>query len=418
MHNHHETDSPGVRAIKNVYLARQPIFDRRGNVVAYELLFRTGFDNAYDVMTDGDYASSKTISDSFATFGIDLLSGGKPIFINFTRNLLLDQAAIIFPREILTVEILENITADRDVIEACRKVRNRGYMIALDDFEYRPELDALIEFADIIKVDFRISDAAERQRIIRKVGPDRVKFLAEKVETQEEFVSAMEMGFSLFQGYFFSKPHIVEGRSLPGNKLNYMQILRDINEPDADFDILEHIVKRDISLTFKLLRLINSAAFGFQAKIQSIRQALTLLGLIEFRKWASLMALSELGTDKPEELTVNSMMRAKFCEFLAAKVNLRDKRDDLFLLGMFSNIDAYIDLPMEEVVAGLPLSEEIKDALRGRKNPLRDTLEIVIAYERGDWDGWSDRIGRFGIPEKDFPEIYATTVDWVKKIFV
>lgn len=417
MQHREEQQSPGIRTIRNVYLARQPIFDRHGKVVAYELLFRTGFNNAYDVIHDGDYASSKTITDSFATLGINLLTGGKPVFINFTRNLLLDQTAIIFPREILTVEVLENVIADKDILEACRKIKHHGYMIALDDFVYQPELDALIDLADIIKIDFIISDRAERQRIIRKIGRDRVKFLAEKVETQEEFTDAKEMGFSYFQGYFFSKPYIVEGRALPGNKLNYMQILREITEPDADFEMLEHIVKRDISLTYKLLKFINSAAFGFQAKIQSIRQALTLLGLVEFRKWASLMALAELGTDKPEELTVNAMMRAKFCEFLASKVNLREKRDDLFLLGMFSNIDAFIDRPIEEVVAELPLSDEIKNALCGQHNSLRDVLDIVIAYERGDWTGWSARLKQFGISEDDFPVIYANTVDWVNKIF-
>ena len=418
MRHREEQDSPGLQAIKNVYLARQPIFDRRGKVVAYELLFRTGFNNAYDSIQDGDYASSKTITDSFATLGINLLTGGKPAFINFTRNLILDETAIIFPREILTVEVLENVTADKDVLEACRKIKHHGYMIALDDFVYRPELDGLIGLADIIKVDFLISDRAERRSIIDRIGRGRVKFLAEKVETQEEFTDAKKMGFSYFQGYFFSRPYIVEGRALPGNKLNYMQILREINEPDADFELLEHIVKRDISLTYKLLRFINSAAFGFQAKIQSIRQALTLLGLNEFRKWASLMALAELGSDKPEELTVSVMMRAKFCEFLASKVNLREKKDDLFLLGMFSNIDAFIDRPMADVVAELPLSDEIKNALCGQSNQLRDALDIVIAYERGNWDGWAGRLKKSGMSGNDFPEIYANTVDWVNKIFV
>jgi EAL and modified HD-GYP domain-containing signal transduction protein len=417
MTNVRKHDSPAVGALKSVYVARQPIFDRNLNVVAYELLFRTGFNNVYDNLNDGDIASSKTIMNSFVTLGIDLVTGGKPVFINFTKNLIIDETPIIFPREILTVEILEDIPAEKKVIDACRKIKRHGYIIALDDFVFKPDFLPLIEIADIIKVDFRISNIEQRKDLIEKIGKGRITYLAEKVETNEEFLNAKAMGFSLFQGYFFSKPYIVEGHELPAGKVHYMQVLRELNAPDTDFEILEHIVKRDISLTYKLLRFINSAAFGFQVKIQSILQALTLLGLDEFRKWASLMVLAELGTDKPEELVINTMMRAKFCEFLASKVNLKESRNDLFLLGLFSNITAFIDLPMETIVSDLPLSDEIRNALCGRSNRLSETLDIVVSYEKGNWPQWTEMLSRYNIPEKEFPEIYANTIDWVNKIY-
>lgn len=401
---------------KSVYVARQPIFDRSKKLFAYELLFRSGFDN-YFVNQNGDFATSQTILHSFVTLGIDLITGGKPAFINFTRNLILDETAIIFPRELLAIEVLESIEPEHDIIEACKKIKKRGYLLILDDFEYRPELQPLVDLSDIIKIDFRSTKKSERPGVISRFNGSRIKLLAEKVESVEEFLEARELGFSYFQGYFFCKPNIIEGKEIPGYKLNYLQILREVNEPDVEFDTLEHIVKRDVSITYKLLRFINSAAFGFHAKIQSIRQALTLLGLIEFKKWVSLVALSGLGEDKPEELTVNSLMRAKLCEFIAAKMKIHNKGGDLFLLGMFSNIDAFIDLPMEGILSELPLSDEIKNALNGGSNQFRDILDTVIAYEKGDWERWAIHLSKLDIGQQEFPEIYASTVDWVNKIY-
>jgi EAL and modified HD-GYP domain-containing signal transduction protein len=406
-----------LSSINMVYLARQPIFDRQQKVVGYELLFRTGFNNFCGALCDEDRASSKTMLNGFITFGLDLLTGGKPAFINFTANLILDEAAIIFPRELITIEILENVAPSVDIIEACKKMKKHGYVIALDDFEYAPELQPLVDLADIIKVDFRLTDKSARKRLMAKIENGHLKFLAEKVETHEEYEEALEMGFSYFQGYFFSRPKIMQRQEIPGYKMNYLQVLNEINNPDIDFELLEHIVKRDMSMTYKLLRFINSAAFGFHVKIQSIRQALTLLGLAEFKKWASLVALSGLGEDKPEELLLNSMLRAKFCEFLASKVDMKESTPDLFLLGMFSNIDAFIDRPIEEISEELPLSDDFRRALRGEKSRFRNVLDMVIAYERADWDEWSRLLQYFKISGEDFPEIYVRSVDWVNKIF-
>ena len=275
----------------------------------------------------------------------------------------------------------------------------------------------LIDIVDIIKVDFRISNHREREEILHLAGDRNIKFLAEKIETHDEFESAKEMGFSYFQGFFFSKPRIISGSEIPGYKHKYLEILRQINDPNLDFDTLEHVVKRDLSITYKLFKFINSAAFGFQVRIQSIRQALTLLGMNEFRKWVSLVALSEMGADKTEELLVSSMMRAKFCEFIAIKIHKKERSADLFLMGMFSHIDAFIDKPMNSIIDELPLSGEVKAALSGGDNEFRDVLEIIIAYEKGCWDCVLALLKKFDINEKDIPEIYGNSVDWVNKIF-
>ena len=402
--------------LNGVYVARQPIFDVKEELYGYELLFRSGFNNIYD-SSDGDYATGKTILNSFIMLGLDPLTGGKLAFINFTKNLLLNEVATIFPRELLAVEVLENIEPDESVIEACKKMKKAGYLIVLDDFVFMPKFQPLIEIADIIKVDFRISNSDAIHSLLSRLSSSKIRFLAEKVETKEEFIMAKEVGFAYFQGYFFSKPHIISGREVPGYKLNYMQILREMNKAEADFDVLEHIIKRDMSLTYALLKFINSAFFGFSAKIQSIKQAITLLGMNEFKKWVSLIALTGMGNDKPEELMVNSLIRAKFCEFMARKTNMKDKSSDLFLMGMFSMIDAFIDRPMQEILGELPLSTPVKEALMGKENQFRDILDLVIAYEKGNWLIWGNYIKKLKLEESEFPDIYMSSIDWARKIF-
>ncbi len=404
------------RPISRVYIARQPIFDRQERLFAYELLFRSGFNNFYDQI-DGDYATSKTIMNSFVMLGMDSLTGGKKAFVNFTRNLLIKEVAAIFPKGLLGVEVLETIEPDDTVISAIKNLKKSGYLIVLDDFVLKPGYQSLVELADIVKVDFRLSNEQERDHIISTVSRPRLRFLAEKVETPEEFRYAREMGFSYFQGYFFSKPVIISRKDIPGYKLIYLQVIQAINDPMVEFEQLEHIVKRDVSLTYKLLRFINSASFGFQTRIQSIKQALTLLGMKEFKKWVSLIALSGMGEDKPEELVVNAMVRARFCENIAPLIGRKNESSDLFLLGMFSMIDAFIDQPMEEILGELPLSDLIKTALLGENNVYRLVLGLITAYEAALWDDAQVYMDRLGIEQDRLPDIYVSSLEWATKIF-
>ena len=402
--------------IKGIFVARQPIFDAHEKLFGYELLFRSGFNNFYDNL-DGDYATSKTIMNSFFMLGIDVITGGRMAFINFTQNLLLREIATIFPKELLAIEVLETIVPEDSVINSCRKLKRAGYLIVLDDFVYRPEIMPLIDLADIIKIDVKQTNPVDVLSVFNMLSRKRVKYLAEKVETKDEFINAREMGFSYFQGFFFSKPVIVEGKEIPGYKLTYLQILQQVNQPDVEFDELEHIIKRDVSLTYKLLRFINSAAFSFSTRIQSIKQALTLLGLKEIKKWVSLIALSGMGDDKPEELVISSMSRAKFGELISSKIGMKEYASDLFLLGMFSMLDAFIDQPMADIIADLPLAEPIKTALLNGRNAFREVLDLIIYYEKGEWDRCAPLIKKFNVEESLLPEIFATALEWAHRIF-
>ena len=320
----------------NIFVARQPIFDRFKKLFGYELLFRNGSKNYYEHV-DGDEASNTVIANSFLTMGMQTVTGGKRAFINFTTNLLKNKVATSLPKDMIAVEILEDVEPDEEIILACRNLKELGYLIVLDDFVYHPRFQPLIELADIIKVDFLSTSYEERISILQQIGSTRIKFLAEKVETLEQYEEAFQLGFSYFQGYYFSQPIILSAKEIPNSKLNYLRLLYEINQPTVNFEELETILREDVSLSYKLLKFLNSAHFSFRSKVNSIRQALMLLGTDEVRKWAALITLKGLGEDKPDQLIMSSIIRAKFGEVIAKKIGLKDQASNAFFMGMFSN---------------------------------------------------------------------------------
>ena len=269
---------------QEVHVARQPIFDRKQNVVAYELLFRgKNSINLYDG-EDGDLATQEVISNSFLVIGIAQISGDKKAFTNFTENALKRNIALMLPKDLVAIEVLESVEATEEIITCCKELKEKGYSIVLDDFVFSPSYMPLILLADIIKVDYRATTYEERKKLLECKAAYSVEFLAEKIETPEEFSEALDMGFAYFQGYFFCKPVIVAAKNLPGYKTSYFHILQELNRPEVEFSCIEEIIRKDVSLSYKLLRFINSPVFGFQNNISSLRQALALLGQKEIIK--------------------------------------------------------------------------------------------------------------------------------------
>lgn len=394
----------------NVFVARQPILDQRGHLFAYELLFRESMDNFFRSQ-DGDLATSSVISSSFFLMDINQITMGKPAFINFTSNLLKQGMATLLPRDSVVIEILEDVAPDLEIIAACKELKELGYKLALDDFVFREEYRPLIELADIIKIDFQCTDIAERLAIIQRLNKPKVSFLAEKVETLEEFEKAKSIGYGLFQGYYFSRPSIVQGKDIPASKVNYLNLLQEISRPDLEIEALEHIIKRDISLTYKLLKFINSSVFGFKSKISSIRQALTLLGPREFKKWVSVVVLGSISEGKPDALAVQSYVRATFAELLAPKARLGAQASNLFMMGLFSLIDACLDRPLPEILKELPIEDSVKSALLGYPNIYRDLLELIIDYEQGNWKQVSRHALKLHLEEECIPPCYVKALE-------
>lgn len=393
------------------YIARQPIFDLHKRVYGYELLFRSGLDNIFK-QEDPDQASSQVIIDSFFLHNISALTGRKRAFINVTRDLLLKEYLLLIPRQLVVVEILENIDPDSEVIAACKKLKKAGYLLAMDDFVYGEKYKPFMDLADFIKIDFLSTAEKERKSLPQNFSPLGIGFLAEKVETPATFQEALELGYTYFQGNFFSKPTIIPGKDLPGYKLHYFRIIQEINRPEISFERLEELIKKEISLSYKLFRYINSAFFGLKNKVHSIKHAMALLGEKEVKKWLSFITLASIGEDKPEELAVQAIIRARFCESLAPHVGLPSRADGLFLMGMFSLLDAFLDRPLSDLLMEIPLDTDIKKALLGEENRFGELYQCVLAYERGEWGKLSEHGKKFRITEALLSQLYLGAVEW------
>lgn len=399
------------RLYVETYIARQPIFDLHKRVYGYELLFRSGLDNIFK-QEDPDQASSQVIIDSFFLHNISALTGRKRAFINVTRDLLLKEYLLLIPRQLVVVEILENIDPDSEVIAACKKLKKAGYLLAMDDFVYGEKYKPFMDLADFIKIDFLSTAEKERKSLPQNFSPLGIGFLAEKVETPATFQEALESGYTYFQGNFFSKPTIIPGKDLPGYKLHYFRIIQEINRPEISFERLEELIKKEISLSYKLFRYINSAFFGLKNKVHSIKHAMALLGEKEVKKWLSFITLASIGEDKPEELAVQAIIRARFCESLAPHVGLPSRADGLFLMGMFSLLDAFLDRPLSDLLMEIPLDTDIKKALLGEENRFGELYQCVLAYERGEWSKLSEHGKKFKITEALLSQLYLGAVEW------
>jgi EAL and modified HD-GYP domain-containing signal transduction protein len=395
-----------------VFVARQPIFDRKRRLYAYELLFRGGTTNAFPPI-DGTKATSQLLANSFLNIGLSRLTGDRRAFVNFNADLLKKRIPALFPNSELTVEVLETVEPEKEIIEALQELVDHGYELALDDFVYRQDLRPLMELARIIKIDIRATPVESVSGLALPAGQHRTRLLAEKVETYEEFQGALEAGFDLFQGYFFSKPEILTGKDIAPSQLNLLQIIGEANRPECDFGGLEKLINRDLSISYKLLRYINSAFFRRGKEVSSIRHALVMLGEREIRQFISLVAASGLATGKPSELMRTSMIRAKFCELLGRHIQSPFQGSELFLLGLFSLIDAMLDHSMEKVMDNLPLPDGIKQALVSGSGELAPFLHMVTAYESGDWDCCQRITQTIGLADDPIPGCYLAAMGWV-----
>lgn len=396
------------------FLARQPIFNSARVVYGYELLFRSGPENRYDG-TAPDKASASTV-DSILLFGMDRLTPGCRSFLNCTRDFLIRDFAIMLPKDRVVLEILESVAMDDEVRNACRRLKNAGYLLALDDFEDRPDWKPLVAMADFIKVDLLATPPADQLRLAQTYLPMNIHMLAEKVETYDDFNRTRAWGYAYFQGYFFSKPEMLSRKDIPQNQMNYLLVLQAVNRADMDIAEVSERIKAEASLSFRLLRYLNSPAFPLIVEVHSIPHALSLLGERGTRKWVSLIAVTCMANGKPAELVALPLIRARFCELLAPYAGLAPSANDLFLLGLLSAMDAMLDMRMPDVLKEIAIREDIRDALLGNANKLRDIFEFVRNYERGCWEEISAAAARMGIREDAIPPLYVEAVEWARKM--
>ena len=408
-------DSPSVAPSPTRFVARQPIFDRHEHVYGYELLFRSGLENRY-TGNDGE-AAARDVADNFLTAGAKTLTAGRKAFINCTRQFLVNEYATLLPKAETVLEILETVEPDAEVLAACRRLKDLGYVIALDDFVYAEKFQPFIELANIIKIDFQLSAPSDRQQAVAKFAPLGIQMLAEKVETRAEFAEARDRGYVYFQGYFFCDPEIIPSPHLPAFKVHYLRILQAISKPELDRSEIVAIIDREVSLCYKLLRFVNSALFGFRYEISSTRHALALLGDRELKKWASVAAVLGMAGNEPNELVLTSLTRGRCCELLAANLRVRKDEQSMFLLGVFSLMEAMLGRPIMEIVSEIALPDMVRAALLGRSNRYREILDLVTAFEAGRWSEVSALARGLRQDESQLSAAYLQAVDWAQKVF-
>ena len=368
-----------------IFVARQPILKSNKHRFGYELLFRDSLSNTFPDI-EGDIATSKVLTHTFFAMGLDVVTNNKPALINFTRELLVKKAPLLFPKEDIIIEILENIEPDTQVIESVKELVKKGYKIALDDFIFHKKYISLIKFAKIIKFDLIATPLNTLQPILDKIKHiKKLILLAEKVETYEEFEQAKAMGFSLFQGYFFSRPEILSNKEISSNKMSLLKLITEVNKSHMDMCKISGMIKSDVYVSYKLMRFINSAYFSRKYEIGSIKDALAYLGSDEIKKFISMVAAAAIAEKKPNELIRYSIFKAKMFELLGGFMNLNFSSDELFTIGLFSNIEAMLDTEMKSILKAIPFLDSIKAALLGNNKRINYIADIVKCFEIGDW---------------------------------
>jgi EAL and modified HD-GYP domain-containing signal transduction protein len=383
-----------------VYVARQPIFNAALEVAGYELLFRGGADpEALVVNAEG--ATATVVLNSFTEIGLERIVGASTAWINVSRDFVLSGLAHTVPPDVAVLEILEDQVIDGGFVEALQGLKDQGYRLALDDFAYSPSADPLLPLVDVVKLDYVALGPDGMARHVEQLRPYGVTLLAEKLETREDYAYCAELGCDLFQGFFFCKPELVRNRGIAANRLSLLQTVSALQDPTVDLTALEQLVSRDVALSFRLLRYINSAFFGLRMEVRSIGQALALLGLERLRHWTTLSLLASID-DKPPELTVTALVRARFCEQAGARLG---SPGQLFTLGLFSVIDALMDAPIADVIASIPFPAEMRAALIDHAGEQGQLLECVGALEAADFDRAQSIVPSAG-------ELYLESMVW------
>lgn len=391
----------------DVYMARQPIFDQDNNLYAYELLYRSnGKDNVYNGVS-GDESTADVFSNAFFGLNVKNVIGNARAFINFTENLLRRGTPKLISPDILVVEVLEHQLADNGLLDSVQELRDLGYTIALDDFEYSSAYTELFQLGDLVKIDFRtpqksIEETAYVCRYSNKI------MLAEKIETREELEYAKRLGCTFMQGYYFAKPSIMSGNSIQPLPVNILEVMRLMAQPDPELSDIVEILSRDTAMCQRILRLINSVYFGISNKVSTINQAIIVLGLDYLREWVYLMGMQKITNNDNIEAMRLSLLNAKFCRRIAQLIpEAASNCESFYLMGLLSMVaysgDKVLTLALEE----FPLTDDIKRGLLRRGGLFSDVFELALAYTSGDWEKVDEIAAEYGIENEKLSEIFV-----------
>lgn len=394
------------------YAARQPILNIDKSLFAYELLFRNSLENVFPKIDDNE-ATSKMIEGLHFNLGLETLTQGKLAFINFTYESLINGFALMLPKEQIVVEILETVTPDKKLLKACKELKEKGYTLALDDYEHASVWLHFFPYIDIIKIDYQLSTVKQLQQIIQAIKPyNHIKLLAEKIETHEEYQHAIDIGCVYFQGYFFSKPEVIKSVAFSPSQHSLMNLMAEMNMPDPDIGIITRAFESDVTLSFKLLRYAQSPLFKRNNQIESIKQALVVLGQKEIEKFMSLLFTAQFSDRKPQELIKMSLVRAHFCELIVGLSVQPIPQSSGFLIGLFSLLDAMLDTEMSELMNKLPIAQKIKDVILLRHGQQAKYLSLCEYFEQARWQEANDLCIQMEIDGEQAVDIFQQAQIW------
>ncbi len=398
----------------DVYVARQPIFDHNMQIMGYELLYRRSMNNFYEGIDDSQ-STAELINNAYLAMEFSELTNATRAFINFSEDMLLKRVPLLLPKDAIVIEILERVKISDKLINACKELKEQGYMIALDDFVFDESYEPIIELANIIKIEFPVVNRAKQIELIKKYKY-KVKFLAEKIETREDYQHAIDMGYDYFQGYFFTKPVIIKGKDIGSLNANLLRIIEELNQEEPEYQKISEIIETDIDLSYKMLKVANTVFYEAKHEIKSIKIALVRFGLKQIKEWIYLMILKDVQRLENKELIKNCLIRAKLMELLSYEIGEEDNNLEYFITGLFSSIDVLLNRCMEEIVDLLPLSEDVRGALLGGDNKIRYALDFVINSEKANWNEIDASATYPNITQKKFIMIYLKSLKWVMKI--
>jgi len=398
-----------------VYTARQAILNRKEHVVAYELLYRGGPENFFPQI-DPHRATSKLIIRTHLNQGLGLITDNKPALINFPEESILSGLPLVLPPKQVMIEVLETVSPSDEVYQACKLLYQKGYHLALDDFVYKPEWNRFFSLVKLIKFDIQTTPLSQIAPLIKKLKTRKnLKILAEKIEIKDEFLQAKKLGFHFFQGYYFCRPEISERNEIDSNQPIMLSLMQECLKTPLNVNLISSYFERDVGLSFKLFKFINSGILPITQEITSIKKALIYLGETQNKKLILLLTAGILAKNKPKELTRIAIIRARFCELIAGKA-VPELTEASFLVGLFSLLDAMLDAPLEKIVNGLPLAPEVVTALTSDKpSPLKYILSTVIYYEKGSWYNTKRNAEMVNVDYEELTDYYQDALVWANK---
>ncbi len=388
-----------------IFVGRQPILGPKLATVGYEVLYRNCEVEQANFMDEGT-ATATVLLNTYLDIGLEHVVGSHLAFLNIPQGFLTEQFCDFLPKNRVVLEILENVEPTRQVLESLQTLSQAGYTIALDDFVYEDRFRPFLEIADIVKIEVLDKTEGELEQMVQRLNPYQVRLLAEKVETQEEFERCKQLGFYYFQGYFFFRPDIIKGREIPANRLALLQLMANVQDPRISFDHLVEHIRNDLSLSYKILRYVNSASVGLPQRVESIDHAACLVGIDRIRTWATLIIMAS-GHRQPGEILVMALIRAKMCERLG-QAQGSETPEKYFTMGLLSVLEALYETSMEDILNSLPLPEDTGEALVNGTGPMGLALTSVKAYEEGNWM----ELKQLQLDPAIIRDIYLESVEW------